>query len=46
MKVLYLAIGKASQRWTMPIRDWRKALNWFAQLFGDRLLDKLDTQNS
>ena len=45
MKVLYLAIGKASKKWTMPIRDWRKALNWFAQLFGDRLLDRLDTQN-
>lgn len=45
IKVLYLAIGKASQKWTMPIRDWKKALNWFAQLFGDRLLDRLNTQN-
>ena len=45
-KVLYLAIMQASKKWTMPIRDWRKALNWFAQLFGARLLDKLDTQNS
>jgi len=45
MKVLYLAIGKASEKWTMPIRNWKKALNWFAQLFGDRLLDRLDTRN-
>lgn len=45
LKVLYLALGKAEQKWTMPIRDWRKALNWFAQLFGDRLLDRLHTQS-
>lgn len=25
LKVLYLAINKASEKWTMPIRDWRKA---------------------
>lgn len=43
-KVLYLAIDKVSQKWTMPIRDWKKALNWFAQMFGDRLLDKLHTK--
>ncbi len=45
LKVLYLAIDKVSQKWTMPIRDWKKALNWFAQIFGDRLLDRLDTQS-
>jgi len=45
-KVLYLAITHAAKKWTMPIRDWKKALNWFAQLFGARLLDKLGTQNS
>ena len=45
LKVLYLALSKASERWTMPVHDWRKALNWFAQLFGDRLLDRLDTRN-
>lgn len=44
-KVLFLAIDKLSQKWTMPIKDWKKALNWFAQLFGDRLLDRLDTQS-
>jgi len=46
IKVLYLAIDKVSKKWTMPIRDWKKALNWFAEVFGDRLLDRLDTQNS
>lgn len=45
LKVLYLAIDKVSQKSTMPIRNWKKALNWFAQLFGDRLLDRLDTQS-
>jgi len=45
MKVLYLAICNASEKWTMPIRNWKKALNWFAQMFGDRLLDRLNTRN-
>jgi transposase-like protein len=34
--VLYLAIQKASEKWTMPIRDWKAALNRFATKFGDR----------
>lgn len=46
LKVLYLALQNASKRWTMPVQNWKKALNWFAQLFGDRLLDRLGTQNS
>ena len=45
MKVLYLAISNASKKWTLPIKNWKKALNWFAQLFGDRLLNRLDTRN-
>ena len=45
MKVLYLAISNASKKWALPIKNWKKALNWFAQLFGDRLLDRLDTRN-
>lgn len=45
MKVLYLAISNASKKWTLPIKSWKKALNWFAQLFGDRLLNRLDTRN-
>lgn len=46
LKVLYLAIFQASKKWTMPVKDWKKALNWFAQLFGDRLLTRLDPRNS
>lgn len=36
-KVIYLAIEKASKKWTMPIRDWPSALNSFAILFEERL---------
>jgi putative transposase len=36
-KVLYLSLTKASKKWTMPIRDWGKALNQFAVYFGDRV---------
>ncbi|MCK5820222.1 MAG: transposase, partial [Psychromonas sp.] len=28
-KVVYLAIQAASKKWTMPIRDWKPALNRF-----------------
>ena len=34
-KILYLAIRNASERWTMPIRDWGQALNQFAIEFGN-----------
>jgi putative transposase len=37
IKLLYLAIKKISKRWTMPIRDWKKALNQFVILFGERI---------
>ena len=33
-KILYLAIRNASQKWTIPIRDWGRALNRFATEFG------------
>ncbi len=36
-KIIYLAIQKASEKWTMPIRDWKPALNRFAIEFGDRV---------
>lgn len=36
MKVLYLAIKGVSGKWTMPIRDWKMALNQFAIRFEDR----------
>jgi transposase-like protein len=37
LKIVYLAIERASKKWTMPIRDWASALNRFALEFGDRL---------
>jgi len=38
-KVIYLAIAQASKKWTMPIQNWRMALNRFMIEFGDRLPD-------
>ena len=32
-KVIYLAIREASKKWSMPIRDWKTALNRFMILF-------------
>jgi transposase-like protein len=33
-KILYLAIRNASEKWTMPIKEWGLALNQFAIIFG------------
>jgi len=38
-KVIYLAIQAASKKWTMPIRNWKPALNRFMIEFEDRLVD-------
>lgn len=38
-KVVYLAIQQASKKWTMPIRNWKTALNRFMIEFEDRLID-------
>lgn len=43
MKVLYLAIRIVSKKWTMPIRDWKLALNRFAIIFPEYFADKLIT---
>ena len=37
LKLIYMAIREASQRWTMPIRHWKEALNHFAIMFEGRL---------
>lgn len=37
MKVAYLAIQQASKKWSMPIRDWKPALNRFSIEFGERV---------
>ena len=38
-KVIYLAIMEASKKWTMPIRNWKDALNRFMILFEDRMAE-------
>jgi len=38
-KVIYLAIMDASKKWTMPIRNWKPALNRFMIEFEGRLKD-------
>ena len=38
-KVVYLAIMDASKKWTMPIRNWKLALNRFMIEFEDRLVE-------
>ncbi len=37
LKLFYLALRNISKKWTMPIRDWKAALNRFTIEFGDRL---------
>ncbi|EJD1154124.1 TPA: transposase, partial [Escherichia coli] len=48
-KVVWLAIQSASQKWTMPLKDWRMAMSRFIIEFGDRLdghfKEKAFTQN-
>ena len=36
LKVVYLAIQKVSQKWTMSLHDWRAAMNRFAIEFDGR----------
>ncbi len=35
-KLFYLALNNTSQKWTMPIRDWKAALNRLTIMFGAR----------
>lgn len=37
LKVVYLATQKAAQKWTMSVRDWRAAMNYFAIEFEGRI---------
>ena len=37
VKLLYLSLKNAQKKWTMPARNWGKAINQFAILYGDRL---------
>jgi putative transposase len=36
-KLFYLALNNISKKWTMPIRDWKGALNRFTIQFEDRI---------
>lgn len=36
LKVVYLALQNISKKWTMPIRDWKAALNRFAIAYEER----------
>ncbi len=38
-KILYLAIIRAAKKWTMPIRNWPAALNYFSIVFEGRVPD-------
>jgi transposase-like protein len=37
LKIVYMAIREASQKWSMPIHHWKSALNHFAILYEGRL---------
>lgn len=37
LKLIYLALENISEKWAMPIREWKAALNRFAIVFGERL---------
>ena len=37
LRLFYLAINNISKKWTMPIRDWKAALNRFNIRFDDRM---------
>lgn len=39
MKVIYLAVEAASKKWTMPIRDWKAALNRFIPSSGTEVIE-------
>jgi len=36
-KLLYLALRNIARKWTMPIRDWKSALNQFSIIFEGRM---------
>ncbi len=39
-KLFYLVLNNISKKWTMPIRDWKAALNRFTIQFEERMLTK------
>lgn len=41
MKVVYLAVESAARKWSMPVRDWKGALNRFMIEFPERMPETL-----
>jgi len=39
IKIVYLAINEASKKWTMPVQNWKAALNRFMIEFEDCLIN-------
>lgn len=37
IKLFYLALRNISKKWTMPLRDWKAALNRFTIQYAERL---------
>ncbi len=37
IKLLYLALRNIAKKWTMPIQNWKAALNRFAIIYEDRV---------
>lgn len=37
LKVLYLVLHQVARKWTMPVQNWKQALNQLSILFGGRL---------
>jgi len=45
LKVVYLAVESASKKWTMPIRNWKPALNRFMIEFEEELTPYINNYN-
>jgi putative transposase len=37
LKLLFLALRQAAKKWTMPVHNWREALNYFTVLWPERM---------
>ena len=37
MKLLFLALEHIAKKWTMPVQNWKPALQRFTILLGDRV---------
>jgi len=39
IKLIYLALKNISQKWAMPVQNWKPALNQFAIVFEKRMIN-------